>query len=86
MAQGLREPLAFMPDLSWQAAQGKTLAPLDDDAAAPFGSVERRDPWVLLAWRGRSLTTDQRLQATAHTVYRTLWQRLTNEIDLEEKL
>jgi exodeoxyribonuclease V gamma subunit len=88
MAAGLLEPLPFMPNLSWQATQGKAPPPSADDvAASPWtGRDERRDPWVLLAWRGRSLVGDDRFRGVARDVYGLLAQRLDDRIDIEEAL
>ena len=87
MAQGMHEPLPFMPDLAWQAVQGKPPPRDADDATGTWaGFDERRDPWVLLAWRGRSLTGDARFGSVARDVYGRLAQRLAAKVDIEESL
>jgi exodeoxyribonuclease V gamma subunit len=84
MDEGLRAPLPFMPELSWRA-----LGPLKPSRGArrdarptPQGERELADPWLLLAWRGRSLVDDPRFLDVAQRVYGALRTLPLDEVDL----
>ncbi len=85
MDRGLREPLPFMPEQSWHALASRAEpagAGRPKNQTTQPGERELADPWVQLAWRGRSLIADPSFVDVAEQVYGALRTLQPDEVAL----